>query len=147
MVLPAKFSHTYPAVLYPRLVYFFFRAHLPCCALKNFFGCAPTLLCSKFFFRAHLPCCGLSVHRTPAGLRVFFRFSKNAPLRGAGHRTHQGHRTRQKSALLTFNHDRLIIMPCKSTLNNKERIAEAAQAYNSGKFSSISAAAREFSIT
>ena len=88
----------------------------------------------------------LSVHRTPAGFRVFFRFSKNAPLRGAGHRTRQGHRTRHKSALLTFNHDKSTTMPRKSTLNNEERVAEAAQAYNSGKFSSIRAAAREFGV-
>src|SRR5947207_11754071 len=80
----------------------------------------------------------------PCGVRVFFRFSKNAPLRGAGHRAHQGHRTRQKLALLTFNHDRSTTMPCKSTLNNEKRVAEATQAYNSGKFSSISEAVREF---
>ncbi len=37
-------------------------------------------------------------------------------------------------------------MSRKSTLDYKRRVAEAAQAYNSGQFSLISAAAREFNI-
>ena len=52
----------------------------------------------------------------------------------------------QKSALLTFNRDKSTTMPRKSTLNNEERVAEAVQAYNSGQFRSISAAAREFNV-
>ena len=74
----------------------------------------------------------LSVHRTPAGFRVFFRFSKNAPLQGTGHHAEQGQHAVQKSALLTFNHDKSTMMPRKSTLNYERRVMNAVQAYNSG---------------
>jgi len=37
-------------------------------------------------------------------------------------------------------------MPQKSTLDYEKRVAEAAQAYNSGQFSSICAAARKFKV-
>ena len=38
-------------------------------------------------------------------------------------------------------------MPLQSTLDYEKRVTEAAQAYNSGQFSSIRVAAREFGVS
>src|SRR6266480_6801984 len=91
------------------------------------------------------PAVPLSVHRTPAGFRVFFVSKKRTPP-GCWTPRSPGHHAHQKSALLTFNHDKSTTMPRKSTLNYERRVAEAVKAYNLGQFSSIAAAAREFRV-
>src|SRR5947208_9445082 len=93
------------------------------------------------YFLAGYPPHNLSVHRTPSGFVFFFRFAKNAPLRGAAHHACQLTTLARKSALLTFNRNTSTTMPRKSTLNYETRVPEAVQAYNLGQFRSISAAA------
>jgi hypothetical protein len=86
------------------------------------------------------------VHRTPAGVCIFFRFSKNAPLRGAAHHAFLHTTLSDKSALFTFNHDNSTTMPRNTTLEYKQRVTKAVEAYRSGRFPSIHAAALEFDV-